>query len=119
MILEVAMDFRNTIVGVCYNRDFENLFPGWKSGAQLKYHTLLSKFLGNKTWMIGDYLTFPDFHIAELLDQSYIMNADGFKDFPNLVEYIKRFKEIPAIKKYRSTEKFIERPINNPSAQFR
>ena len=119
MLLEVAMDFRNTIVRICYNPEFENLFVGWKSNEQKKYHSLFSKYLGNKKFMVGDYLTFPDFHIFELLDQSHIMNAEGFNDYPNLVEYMNRFKEVPAIKKYRSSEQFIERPINNPSARFR
>jgi len=114
MLLEVAMDFRNTITRICYNNDYKNVLVGWTNNEQKKYHTQFSKFLGNKKWMLGDHITFPEFHIFELLDQSHLMHADGFKDFPNLVEYMNRFKELPTIKKFRNSDHFIERPINSP-----
>ncbi|MCL4122931.1 UNVERIFIED_CONTAM: hypothetical protein GTU68_054578 [Idotea baltica] len=63
-----SMDFRNGLVRLCYNPDFENLKAKYLDNLSdtLKQ---FSKFLGERKWFAGDSITFPDFIMYELLDQ--------------------------------------------------
>ena len=64
----------------------------------------LKKTLNQKEWLFG-YLTYADFHLAELLDRFATMDKEiGTKivtKYPNLQAFIKRFYELPQIKSYR------------------
>ena len=118
MLVEVTVDFNNSIVRLCYGKNFEERLPEWVKEQQIPFHQQFSEFLGDKAWAIG-HITFVDFFIYEMLDQSHLLNPNGFEHFPSLTSYIKRFKEIPAIANYRSSPRFIDRPINGPSASFK
>ena len=64
-------------------------------------------------------ITVCDFHIYEMLDQHILMQEDSLKDFPKLLAFLKRFEELPNIKKYMESDKFIRRPVNNKIAGFK
>jgi len=119
MLLDTAMDLRNTITKVCYGSHFEENLPKWIEATQIPYNKNFSTFLDKKKFMMGDHVTSADFSVFEYLDQSHIINPKGFDEFPNLVAYLNRFKEIPAIAKYRKSEHFMERPINGEIAHFK
>ena len=70
--------------------------------------------------MVSDeFITFPEFHLTELLDQVRLIDAALFNDFPELKAYLERFKELPAIEKYLKSDRFFEHPINNKVASFK
>lgn len=45
-----------------------------------------------------------------------ITNGAWLKDHPTLEAHNARTKEIPSIKEYKSSERFMEGPFNNPVA---
>jgi len=47
--------------------------------------------LGEKTYMVGDQLTFVDFSIYELLDHfNHVSKGKTFDDYPNLMQFSQR-----------------------------
>merc|ERR1712088_124538 len=82
--------------GLSYNPDFDNLKPGYVAGlgATLKK---FSDFLGDRQFFSADYLTYPDFHMYEML-YSHLQLAPGeVIKFSNLVGFIKRMEALPKI----------------------
>jgi len=118
MLIEQVFDLRNLCTGLYYSDKFqERLKPFLEVNLPNSLQTF-EKYLGNKTWLIGDNITLPDFHFAELLDQILLLEPKIFDKFPKLKAYHQRFFELPAIVAYMKTERFIKYPINNPSAAW-
>ena len=40
---------------------------------------MFSNFLGTKSWLIGEAITYPDFHLYEMLDQHKAFKPDCLK----------------------------------------
>lgn len=55
----------------------------------------------------------------ELFDQHKLMESTSLDKFPKLCAFMKRFEELPNIKKYMNSDKFMSRPVNNKVAQFK
>ena len=55
----------------------------------------------------------------EDLDKSQIIAPGCLKKLPGLTAFVKRFEALPAIAAYLASERHIERPLNNPHAQFK
>jgi hypothetical protein len=51
----------------------------------LFYHPII------RSWLIGEQITYPDFHLYEMLDQHRQLDPDCLKAFPNLEAYIERY----------------------------
>jgi glutathione S-transferase len=119
-----VMDMRNGFVGLCYNKTgaSSEKWEQMKATYIERLPILLQKFsgyLGDRKWLAGDNLTFPDFHFYEMLAQHVIVFPGCLDAFPALKAYVSRFEELPAIKKYRGSPDFLERPINNPAARIK
>ncbi|ROT60845.1 glutathione S-transferase [Penaeus vannamei] len=132
-----AMDLRMSYVRLVYqnyntqkNEYLTNL------PATLK---LFSNFLGNRKWFAGEHffykslnqrweityqfsnihmLTFVDFLMYELLDIHLELDASCLASFKNLSDFHKHFEELPAIKKYMASPRFLKKPLNGPMALF-
>ncbi|XP_071181481.1 glutathione S-transferase Mu 4-like [Mytilus edulis] len=118
VMLENAMDFRNGTVRLAYNGDYEKLKEDYFKNLQ----PMLAKFeefLADKNFFTGANVTVCDFPMYELLDQHKIMKPGILDSYPKLSAFVARFEELPAIKKYMSSDKFMKRPINNKSAAFK
>jgi len=63
-------------------------------------------------------LTFPDFHLYELLDQAKILLPGSLDGFPTLVAYHDRFAKLPKIAEYLQSSRFKAHPINNTMARL-
>jgi len=118
MCADQVMDFRNDVITVCYNWS-ESLEKKYLTETLPRHLTAFENFLSSKTWLVGDSLTFPDFHLYELLDQNMTLLPGSVDRHPKLVEYHKRFRAIPAIHDYLSSDRFVARPINNPTAHYK
>jgi len=68
----------------------------------------LSKYLGNKKWLIGDEITTADFLFFENVDMHMALTPDLMKKYPTLVAYHKRFLALPQIDKYRKSGRSVE-----------
>ncbi|RWS25455.1 glutathione S-transferase Mu 1-like isoform X2 [Leptotrombidium deliense] len=79
---------------------------------------LLSKFLGDRKFILGDKLTYVDFLLYEVLDFHRLFEATSLNAYENLKSYLERFEALPAIEKYMKSGKFSRLPVFGPMASF-
>ena len=81
---------------------------------------LLSDFLGEKKFMVGDNLVFADFCMFELLEaMDWTSHGECYKTYTNLKEYIDRIKELPNFKEYwEDDERGQKRPFRSKDSKF-
>jgi hypothetical protein len=76
-------------------------------------------FMGNKNFLIGDYPTWPDFYFLETIFMIKYMLGDGnelYKIYPSLEAYVKRVSELPGLKEFLASNKFVKGPFSHPMA---
>jgi len=117
MAADQIMDMRNGFVRLCYSSRYEDLKDDYMKNLP-KTLKLFSDFLGTKSWLVGESITYPDFHLYEMLDQHKAMKPDCLKEFTNLEVYCERFEKLEAIEKYMKSDRFMKVPINNKMASF-
>eukprot|EP01016_Furgasonia_blochmanni_P004222 TRINITY_DN11636_c0_g1_i1.p1 TRINITY_DN11636_c0_g1~~TRINITY_DN11636_c0_g1_i1.p1 ORF type:complete len:218 (-),score=62.04 TRINITY_DN11636_c0_g1_i1:122-775(-) len=77
----------------------------------------LSASLGEKQYLVGDYVTLVDAYMLEFLEHALAIDANALKEFPNLAGLHKRYLEIPQIKAYRESDRFKAKPMLNQYLQ--
>jgi len=117
MAADQIMDMRNGFVRLCYNPKHAELVPAYLDNLPNTLR-MFSNFLGTKSWLTGETISYPDFHLYEMLDQHKAFKADCLKEFGNLEAYCDRFEKLPAIEKYIKSDRFMKSPINNKMAAF-
>ena len=74
----------------------------------------ISEFLGEKTYLIGDYMTWTDFYLFEfLMYMDFITDGEIYKIYPNFLPYYERIASFDLIKKYMESDKYLKRPFNS------
>jgi len=117
MAADQVMDLRNGFVRLCYGGKFAEMKEPYLASLPNQLR-LFSNFLGTKPWLVGEAITFPDFHLYEMLDEHKHLKPDCLKEFPNLEAYCERFEKLPAIEKYMKSDRFMRTPLNNKMASF-
>eukprot|EP00922_Rhytidocystis_sp_ex-Travisia-forbesii_P022437 GHVS01032847.1.p1 GENE.GHVS01032847.1~~GHVS01032847.1.p1 ORF type:complete len:235 (-),score=26.39 GHVS01032847.1:102-806(-) len=119
MVTGVLVDYRDTIVGVCYRdtANFRSNLDNWVAKVAPTFLQSFSNYLKNKHFLVGE-ITVADFLLYELLDQTRLMCQTALDGFDNLKNFINRFEAIDSIAAYKASPEFITRPINNKSAAF-
>ncbi|MTV28749.1 hypothetical protein FTX61_25725, partial [Nitriliruptoraceae bacterium ZYF776] len=112
------MDLRMTFAPTCYNPDFEKLRPGLLETLAQKLSNF-EAFLGDKEWLTGDKINYPDFNLCELLNQLVKFEPTCLKKLPKLQAYLTRFENLPALKDYMASKEFKTRPCNGAMAKWR
>jgi glutathione S-transferase len=119
MMLEYAMDFRNGLVRVIYNKEYEKLVDGYFKNVEATLKGF-DQFLEGRTWFAGGKNpTICDFPMYELLDQHRLMRPDSLKEHKNLQAFLARFEQLPQIKAYQLSDQFMSRPVNNKNGGWR
>lgn len=118
VMMDQAMDLRNTIVSIVYNKEYEKLKTDYFKNLPSRLEPF-ENFIGENPWFAGQNVTVCDFHIYELLDQLRIMDPGCLDKFSKLKAFIDRFEALPKIKAYLSSSQCIKRPINNKIAAFK
>ncbi|KAL5013207.1 hypothetical protein ScPMuIL_007477 [Solemya velum] len=118
MMLDQAMEFRNGIVRLVYNPNYESLKVDYFLQLPSKLE-VFENFLGSNKFFGGDEVTVCDFPMYELLDQSRIMDPTCLEKFEKISAFMDRFESLPQIKEYTSSPNFMKRPINNKIAAFK
>ncbi|XP_077507533.1 glutathione S-transferase-like [Amblyomma americanum] len=72
----------------------------------------------DRKWALGDRLTYVDFLLYEALDWNHEFNPEAFSSYPALLEYLKRFEELPNIKEYFASESYSKWPILGPMVKW-
>ena len=116
MMLENAMDFRNGFVRLSYNPKFDDLKDDYIKNLEPTLQNF-SKFLGERQYFAADYLTFPDFHMFEMLYSHQKLAPEVVAKFANLVAFIERIEKLPKIADFLKSERS-PKPMNNKMAKF-
>ncbi|VUZ56454.1 unnamed protein product [Hymenolepis diminuta] len=122
-IIKIAMaegaikDIRSAISKITLNSDYEKLRPGFMP-TFFKGLEALSKFLGDKKYLIGDKLCYADFVLYENLDVFEVFEPGCLDKYPNLKRFKKDFESLPKIKAYLESDRSIKWPLNNWQAKF-
>ncbi|NWW27808.1 GSTM3 transferase, partial [Falcunculus frontatus] len=117
MLENQIMDFRMSLVMVCYNPDFEKLKPGYLEQLPGKLK-LFSNFLGDRKWFAGEKLTFVDFLMFDVLEQNRIFEPKCLEPFKNLKDFMDRFGALEKVAAYMKSSRFQKMPINNKMAKW-
>ncbi|CDS38088.1 glutathione S-transferase [Echinococcus multilocularis] len=113
-----VVDLRMAFTRTCYSPDFEKLKPGL-------FETLAQKlpnfeaYLGEKEWLTGDKINYPDFSLCELLNQLMKFEPTCLEKYPRLKAYLSRFENLPALRDYMASKEFKTCPCNGASAKWR
>ena len=79
----------------------------------------VSKFLGDKKFFAGDYITFVDFFVFEQIELfAFFTGGEILARYPNLGEFHKRITQQPRFGEYYASDKFMKRPFNNKIAKI-
>jgi glutathione S-transferase len=100
-----------------YSDDFDKLVDGIRADLPNKL-TALSKFLGSHHYFSGGSVSHADFMAYEWLDQQNLFVPSILSQFPNLKEFTHRIEQLPKVKAYMSSDRFIKFPINNNQAKW-
>nr|XP_053651519.1 glutathione S-transferase Mu 4-like isoform X2 [Cherax quadricarinatus] len=114
MLEHQAMDIRMgyiRLIYITYPTEKDQYLKDFKTTMKA-----LSDLLGSQPWFVGDQITFPDFLIYELLSVHLELDPTCLDKTNNLKEYVKRFEQLPKIKKYLESSRFIKAPLNGPMA---
>jgi len=119
MCLEEVMDMRNALVRTVYNPKYEQLVDDYFVQVDERFQKF-ETFLGQKNWLAGGKNpTICDFHFYEMVDQHMLMREGCLSKYSNIVAYHARFEEIPQIKAFIESDKYMKRPCNNKHAQWK
>lgn len=117
MMAEQSMDFRNGLVRLSYNPNYDQLRPDYLSKLQATLKQF-SDFLGTGDWFAGANISFVDFIMYELLDQHRILDPECLTSFGNITAFLDRFEKLPKIEAYMKSNRFMKSPLNNKMAKF-
>jgi len=118
MLEAEAHDFHTALAMVVYNPDFDNMKDGLHSSQKTKLEQLES-FLGEKKFFGGETPKLPDFHLYEVITiHTTFYFPDDKEKFPKLMAFLQRFEELPKIKAYQASDKFIAKPFFGPAAKW-
>ena len=115
MVLSTAQDIKNAASNQFYSTGDREAIT------KMAFERLpaLEKFLGDNQYIIGDYVTFLDFFIWELIELfTFASNGEILVRLPKLAEYHKRVAALPKFSEYLKSDRFMVRPFNNKIAKL-
>ncbi|XP_050048374.2 glutathione S-transferase Mu 1-like [Dermacentor andersoni] len=71
-------------------------------------------FLASRKWTMGERMTYVDFLLYEGLDWHRQFKPCAMKGYMNILEYLKRFEQLPNIKDYFTSNRYKKWPILGP-----
>ncbi|NXO15865.1 GSTM5 transferase, partial [Oriolus oriolus] len=112
MLENQIMDFRMSLVMVCYNPDFKVLLgpPAGVRGLGRGFVLTMSP--------LCPQLTFVDFLMFDVLDQNRIFEPKCLEPFKNLKDFMDRFGALEKVAAYMKSSRFQKMPINNKMAKW-
>jgi glutathione S-transferase len=100
------------------SKSLEAFRQTYLKACQLNKHKIesLDRLVSKQKWLLGNELTILDFKFAETLDKMKAIEEDLDIDivdqYMSLDSYLGRFLGLSAIKAYRTSDKFQEKPFN-------
>lgn len=118
MMYEYGVDLRDDTVMICYDPQYETLNEAYFKKLKDKLAPFENYLRDGRPWFAAQTITMCDFLMYETLDQNLVMDAGCLDDYPKLKAFHKRFEELPKIKEYMQSDRFMARPVNNKWAGF-
>lgn len=115
LLASQAMDYHMDYVRIVYNPDFLKLKDEYAKNVPDKMK-LLSKFIGDNKFAVGNSVTFADFVLFEYLEGQLFFNPDVLKDFPVLQRFHANMLALEAVDRYFKSPKAIKFPFNGAPA---
>ena len=116
MVASSVSELKGAVTMPCYTQgDKGNI-----TNELLKKVVSIVNFLGDKDFLCGDNVTYPDFIFFELCDlMQFVSEGRLFEKYPTLETYHERVKELPRLKEfYEDDTRCIKRPFNNKIAKI-
>ena len=113
MIENLLYDWHTVYFDVTYNHKYPELLEKYLSSIEGKYIETFLKLLSKHKWLVGNELTYIDFIFYEIIDTHFILLPVMKEKYPLLAEYAMRFEELPAIKAYMTSSRFLRYPLNS------
>jgi len=117
MFSQDLYDLRVSLSMAAYDPDFIGKKPGHLETLKAKL-TLYEAVLEKNKWFLGDNLSYVDFVAYEFFDCDRLLDAESFTNFPKVRCFLKRFEELPQIKKYMQSDRFMRWPVNSSIATW-
>ena len=116
MLYSFSTDIRKASYNIAYETGDRNAIQA----LAFERFAPISKFLGDKDFIVGSYVTFPDFYISEQIEMfDFFCNQGGLtKRLPNLATYRDRMTALSGVKEYRESDRFLKRPFNGKRAKI-
>jgi glutathione S-transferase len=113
-----VVDLRMNLIKLVYNpHEYE------KNKAELlttipDQMKLVSKFLGDHHFVLGNRVTYVDFILVTVLDFYISFATDCLKPFKNLEDYFQRMVSLPGVNKYMKSPGYHRLPFFGPMAAW-
>ncbi|CAH8440821.1 unnamed protein product [Schistosoma rodhaini] len=117
MLEGAVLDIRMGVLRIAYNKEYETLKVDFlnKLPGRLK---MFEDRLSNKTYLNGNCVTHPDFMLYDALDVVLYMDSQCLNEFPKLVSFKKCIEDLPQIKNYLNSSRYIKWPLQGWDATF-
>ena len=76
----------------------------------------MNDYIGDSQWFTNEF-SYVDIIFYELLDYLRMFSPSTFADYPNLVNFVTRFENIPRIKEYFSSDEYMKSQLLAPFAK--
>lgn len=73
-----------------------------------------SRFLGDRKFVAGDYVTYADFILYDALDFHRLIVPGSLDAHPALIEYLNRIESLPKLNQYFKSPRFDRHAIWGP-----
>ncbi|CAH8435161.1 unnamed protein product [Schistosoma turkestanicum] len=117
-MLEGAIsDIRLAVTRIAYNKEYETLKVGFLKELPGKLKSFEDR-LSSRMFLNGSCVTHPDFMLYDTLDVLLYMDPKCLDEFPKLICFKQRIEDLPQIKEYFSSARFIKWPLHGWDATF-
>jgi glutathione S-transferase len=100
------LDLRRDLTRLAFSHEMEKLYDESIENIIKPRLNRLSQNLGSKPWFVNSKLTYIDFMIQETLKMIDVHDENVLDE--NLKNYVKRFYDLPEIKAYMSSERWVD-----------
>ena len=115
MLLSLNQEIKRDLVDPFYNTGDKGVI---KKIIDERFSRVVD-FLGDKKFIVGDYLTFVDFYIFEQIELLNLgSDGDLLRRFPKLAKYHDNMKSLPRVSEFYNSEKLMKIPMVNKVAKI-
>jgi glutathione S-transferase len=118
MIMHGALDLRNEISATFYDKKCMELIPDLILKRAPYFLQEFSKQLNSKDWMVNNRISIADFFVLDILEQLAVIESNILAPYPELQNFVQRFKNLAQMKEYYNSDKYLRLPLYNPEKSY-